>query len=250
MTPPPKHARTAPSCASSYLCAVVNGVGYLGSGAIAETWNGQRWKSWKDTSLCNEQPSACGVLDVSCARATSCAAVGFSTGPGGVALPGAAVWDGKNWHLSDPPRLGADSVTVPAAVSCSGTFCLTVGDAARPDAYVVSYDAASGTWRNVSASAHLPWPAGTCGGACFLPGALSCASKNACLISGLAGFFAWNGREFRPAKPDSAGAGSRLGRVSCVRAFCMAVGYRTVNHVRIPLAELWNGKTWKILRQP
>jgi hypothetical protein len=29
----------------------------------------------------------------------------------------------------------------------------------------------------------------------------------------------------------------------------MAVGYRTVNHARTPLAELWNGTTWKILPQ-
>jgi hypothetical protein len=52
-----------------------------------------------------------------------------------------------------------------------------------------------------------------------------------------------------PAHPLSAGRGSKLIRVSCVKAFCMAVGYRTVNHVRAPLSELWNGKTWKILPQ-
>jgi hypothetical protein len=68
------------------------------------------------------------------------------------------------------------------------------------------------------------------------------------MTSGLAGFFAWNGTEFRPAYPVSAGRGSKLSRVSCVKAFCMAVGYRTVNHVRIPLSELWNRRTWKILR--
>jgi hypothetical protein len=49
MDPAPKHVVTAPSCASSDLCAVINGTGFLGSGAIAETWNGQVWKSWKDT---------------------------------------------------------------------------------------------------------------------------------------------------------------------------------------------------------
>jgi hypothetical protein len=49
MDPAPKHVVTAPSCANSDLCAVINGTGFLGSGAIAETWNGQVWKSWKDT---------------------------------------------------------------------------------------------------------------------------------------------------------------------------------------------------------
>jgi hypothetical protein len=28
----------------------------------------------------------------------------------------------------------------------------------------------------------------------------------------------------------------------------MAVGHRIVNGARAPLAELWNGRTWKILR--
>ena len=171
------------------------------SGAIAETWNGQTWKSWKDTSFCRRQPSACGVLDVSCASATTCVAVGFTTTLRGRALPRAAVWNGNDWHIADPPRPAKHAVTIPSAVSCTGAFCLTIGDAERPRAYVASYDANSGTWKNITSSARLPWPAATCGGACFLPGTLSCASNTSCMTSGLAGFFAWNGRQFRPAHP-------------------------------------------------
>jgi hypothetical protein len=247
MIPAPKHVVTAPSCASSDLCAVINGTGFLGSGAIAETWNGQAWKSWKDTSFCVRHPSACGDVDVSCSTATLCVGVGFTTVLGGDALPRAAVWDGKNWHINNPPRIPKRSVTIPHAVSCTGTFCMTVGDAARPEAYVATYDATAGTWKNVSSTARLPWPHATCGGACFLPGTLSCASSTRCMTAGLAGFFAWNGRQFRPSHPVSAGRGSKLSRVSCVKAFCMAVGYRTINGVRAPLSELWNGTTWKIL---
>ncbi len=247
MTPAPRNPTTAPSCPSSDMCAVINGVGFLGSGPIAETWNGQAWKSWKDTSFCATQPSACGDYTVSCSTATTCLSVGNTAPPDGDAQPRAAVWDGKNWHVSDLPA--KDSVTIPAAVSCIGSFCLTIGDQTTPTAYVASYDAISGTWKDISSSAHLPWPAGTCGGACFLAGTLSCAGSTMCMTSGRAGFFAWNGREFRPAHPVSAGRGSRLSSVSCVKAFCMAVGYRTVSHVRSPLSELWNGTTWKVLRQ-
>ena len=194
MTAQPRHAITAPSCPDSHLCAVINGTGVSGSGAIAETWMGQTWKSWKD-----------------------------------------------------PPGPAKNTVATESAVSCTGTFCLSIGElSGRPMANVALYDATSGTWRDVS-SAHLPWPADTCGGGCFLPGTLSCASSTSCMTSGLGGFFAWNGRTFRPAPPVSAGRGSQLRRVSCARALCMAVGYRTVNGARVPMSELWNGKTWKIL---
>jgi hypothetical protein len=243
MSPAPHHVRTAPSCASSDWCALVNGVGLPGSGAIAETWNGQRWKSWADTSFCTQRPSACGVLDVSCASATTCVAVGVTPTASGDA-PRAAVWNGQDWHINNPPT--KNSLTIPTAVSCTGTFCMTIGNAVRAKAYVASYDATTGTWKNISRSARLPWP-GTCGGGCFLPGTLSCATSTRCMTAGLGGFFAWNGRQFTPARPLSAGRGSKLIRVSCVRTFCMAVGYRTVNHLLAPLSELWNGKTWKIL---
>ncbi|HEY3907477.1 MAG TPA: hypothetical protein VGM14_26465 [Streptosporangiaceae bacterium] len=237
MTPGPNSPKSDVSCPSSRFCAVINGVGAHKSGPIPETWNGQAWKSWKD--ICNTQPSACGDFDISCSSATTCVTVD--------AQPSAAVWNGKDWHISDLPA--KNSVTIPTAVSCTGTFCLTIGDQTTSKAYVATYDASSQSWKNVSSSAHLPWPAPTCGGACFLAGTLSCATSTRCLTSGLAGFFAWNGHQFRPAPPKSAGRGSKLSRVACVKTFCLAVGYRTVNHVRKPLSELWNGTTWKILPQ-
>jgi hypothetical protein len=67
------------------------------------------------------------------------------------------------------------------------------------------------------------------------------------MTSGLGGYFAWNGRTFKPAPPVSAGRRSQLRRVSCAGTFCMLVGYQTVKGARAPLSELWNGKTWKIL---
>jgi hypothetical protein len=230
MTPGPNNPKSDVSCPSSRFCAVINGVGRHKSGPIAETWNGQAWKSWTNTG---------GSFDVSCASATACVTVN--------AQPSAAIWNGKDWHISDLPA--KNSVTIPTAVSCTGTFCLTIGDQTTSKAYVATYDASSQTWKNVSSSAQLPWPADTCGGACFLPGTLSCATSTRCLTSGLAGFFAWNGHQFKPAPPKSAGRGSKLSRVACVKAFCLAVGYRTVDHVRKPLSELWNGTSWKILRQ-
>jgi len=246
MSPAPKHVITAPSCPGSHMCAVINGAGFLMSGAIAETWNGQAWKSWRSSSFCRTRPSACGGLDVSCAKATMCVDVGSRVTRLGASLPAAAVWNGSDWAIKDPPR-AADAFA--SAVSCTGTACLTVGDRSKATAYVASYDFTSGTWKNISSAARLPWNAGRCGGACFLPGTLSCASSRSCMTSGLGGFFAWNGREFKRTHPVSAGRGSKLTRVSCVKGFCMAVGYRTVNGVRRPLSEIWNGTTWRILRQ-
>jgi hypothetical protein len=248
MTAQPEHAITAPSCANSHLCAVINGTGFLGSGSLAETWLGRAWKSWKDTSFCDHLPSACGPVDVSCGNAANCVAVGSKEIAGAHSLPKAAVWDGKNWHINDPPAPAKNPTAFAYAVSCTGTFCLSIGDGShRLVADVALYDAASGTWKDVSTAAHLPWTTDTCGGGCFQPGTLSCASSTNCMTSGLGGHFAWNGRTFKPAPPVSAGHGSQLRRVSCARAFCMLVGYRTVHGARAPLSELWNGKSWKIL---
>jgi hypothetical protein len=248
MTAEPMHAITAPSCASSQMCAVINGTGFLGSGAIAETWMGQTWKAWKDTSMCDHLPSACGALDVSCGGPTSCVAVGSTTTANRDSLPQAAVWDGKSWHIDDLPAPAKDPAAFTAAVSCTGTFCLSIGDGShRLLADVARYDTTSGTWKDISRSAHLPWISSRCGGGCFQPGTLSCASSTRCMTSGLGGHFAWNGRTFKAAPPVSAGRGSKLSRVSCAKAFCMVVGYRTVKGVRTPLSELWNGKAWKVL---
>jgi len=127
---------------------------------------------------------------------------------------------------------------------------MTIGNKTGPKAYVALYDATTGNWKSVSSAAQLPWPASRCGGACFLAGSLSCVTSKQCMTSGLGGFFLWNGSKFTPTHPVSAGPKSKLNRVSCVKAFCVAVGYRTVNGARRPLTELWNGKTWKVLPSP
>jgi hypothetical protein len=248
MSAQPRHAITAPSCGSAKLCAVINGTGFQGSGPLAETWQGQAWKSWKDTSFCDHQPSACGPIDVACGSAVNCAAAGYTSTVSGDTLPRVATWNGKGWQVSVPPGAAHSNVAITSAVSCAGTFCLAIGYVSRSHglvANVVRYNATTAAWTQVSSS-HLPWPQ-DCGGGCFQPGTLSCASSTRCMTAGLAGFFAWNGRGFAPAHPSSAGRGSKLSRVSCAGRFCMAVGHRTVSGSIKPLSELWNGKTWKIL---
>jgi hypothetical protein len=85
---------------------------------------------------------------------------------------------------------------------------------------------------------------------CFWDNAVSCGGPASCMASAGRAIMAWNGTTWRPASPVSAGRNSGLRDYSCAGKGCMAAGFRTISGVRKPLAELWNGTSWRILAVP
>jgi hypothetical protein len=248
--PNPAHQAAPPDCASPAVCLTINGAGSDGSGPVVEAWSGQQWQSYPaQTSVCLIAGTRCGLADVSCGSTVNCVAVGSAQyNQAGDVRPEAAAWNGAAWTISRPPASGSRSVDT--ADSCAGTFCLAIGvsASARGDRLrLAAYNATSGRWTSQPAGQVV---ASSCGRGCFPPGSLSCGSAANCLEFSGNGNLAWNGRALRPAPSVSAGRGSGLGAVSCGTYYCLAGGYRTINGLTRPLAELWNGATWKILPTP
>jgi hypothetical protein len=237
------------SCGSRSLCMVING---RINGGVAESWNGRQWRTWaQNTDACGGPPGfPCGLAGVSCGSASNCVAVGTQTvSQEPVQNTVAFAWDGIGWGGTSPPNDGNPAAL--NAISCAGKFCMTVGGAfsevqSGGIAVAGTWDARTQSWQDVSPSL------GTlCSGFgyCFWAGVISCGSATNCMTFGR-GNLAWNGMAWVPAPSVSAGRGSSLGTVSCAVASCMAVGFRTIAGAVRPLAELWNGATWKILRTP
>lgn len=88
---------------------------------------------------------------------------------------------------------------------------------------------------------------------------VSCVSAKDCVAVGvndnaeanqggdLALIQSWNGKAWKTvaAPIPKGGLWSSLGGVSCSTASaCVAVGYLDSSDVQVPLAEIWNGRTW------
>jgi hypothetical protein len=225
------------SCVSAADCVAV---GYFGPGAgmpLAERWNGSAWSPQR----LPVPPGASGEMDsVSCASADACTAVGsYSSGPGAsVAL--AERWNGRTWtRQSMPAGDGGFS-----GVSCSSARSCTAIDGGSGAA---QWNGAS--WSNTSA---VTPPGGT--GTSLT--AVSCASAANCTAAGsydkgnraepLAEH--WDGATWSAEPvPGPAGAPvSILSSVSCPSATtCTAAGYYAKQVPFHPLAEFWNGTTWR-----
>jgi hypothetical protein len=247
-TPGPKFEASPPSCASSKVCMTINLASIKNSGEMVEAWFGRLWRSYPtQTGVCVHNGPPCALLDVACGSTTNCVAVGDGTTEGDV-LPEAATWNGTTWKIARPPdrSIRAEYTTD----SCVGAFCLAVGCCTSGGhgggVITTTYDATTGSWtsRPSGQSVH------SCDWLCYPAGSLSCGSSVNCMELATYGNLAWNGTKLNAAPSVSAGKGSGLGAVSCGKSYCLAVGHRTVNGAVRTLAELWNGKSWKILATP
>jgi hypothetical protein len=195
---------------------------------------------------------------VSCPSATACAAVGsYFIGSNSVATL-AEWWNGSAWKLqaTSNPDNGAAEFDLNGVSCTSATACVAVGD----------YDSSLGPrvtlaelWNGSSWNLQsTPNP----GGQSSVLYAVSCASATACTAVGSyestsgAETFAerWNGTSWKlqyPATPNQA-QGSELLWVSCAATTdCTAVGdYRDSSGTQVPLAERWNGTSWKLQSTP
>ena len=194
----------------------------------------------------------------SCSSTSACTAVGNYFNGAGRTVPLAERWNGRSWAIQPTPSpAGAGSsqlngVWCPGAHACiAAGFYTSHSGAIRPLA-----EAWNGARWSIQA---VPAPAGATASGFF---AVSCASASACTAVGdadRAGISLplaerWNGTAWSiQATPAPGGAtATGLFAVSCPSASaCIAVGDSTGSTGRtLPLAEAWNGSTWRLRRVP
>jgi len=235
------------TCGSRTICAFMT----AGSESnVVESWNGTRWHVWSQaTDVCaGHPPGPCGLFQVSCGSGSNCVAVGTQTlDQQPTIVSASAVWNGKFWDLGPEPPSDGNPAEM-NAVGCVASFCLAAGGAFSEIAgggiaMAATYDASTQKWTDVSPDLGV-----ICSGFqdCPWTSLMTCGNPTNCL-SFYKTFLAWNGSTWSKAPPAKAGTGMVLSNVSCGGASCMAVGHLPVTGGRRALAELWNGKTWKVL---
>jgi hypothetical protein len=220
------------SCTAEAACTAVGSYYLAGYNTIAERWNGSSW-SQQSTPNPGEGSAASAMLDVSCATATSCVAVG-TTGT----KPFAERWNGSEWSLGAAVNPGGSVESSLEGASCSSSsFCVAVGSyrESTGSAKTLTEHWNGSKWSIVAS----PNPTGA-KGSVKLAG-VSCLSASSC--SAVGGYVskkegkpveaestlveAWNGAEWAvQSSPNAEGmAFSILSDVSCTTAIqCTAVG--------------------------
>lgn len=240
----PQAARTAAltgvSCGGAGRCLAV---GFAGTGfrppALAESWNGARWRL-------AAQPHLRSPVSVDCVSPSFCVAIGIANSGGKGAT---AVWNGTRWtagHGTAPVAIGA--------LSCaSKTFCVDAGVAGP----LQQWNGAS--WQNMT----LPRPPGSTD---FTLSGVSCPSAGFCMAVGASTTDpdslipqtvaeTWNGSSWQLIPSPTHTKTSSFSAVSCTSSsHCVAVGafftaarptYQAFN-----VAAVWNGTTWQVTRLP
>ncbi len=244
------------SCTSSTSCVAVGGSENEITGAVQtliESWDGSTW-----SVVPSPNPGAgpySMLSGVSCVSATSCMAVGSTSGDGSQhAL--IEWWNGTVWSILPSPSTGTDD-DVLSAVSCTSSVrCVAVGN----DDVVTRnrYQALIETWNGSTWSAT---PSPEQGTETNILSGVSCASATSCVAVGtyqskttqkFQGLIdSWDGSTWSvTAGPVvSAAHDNHLYGVSCSSATtCMAVGFTTAGYQLV--SESWNGSAWSIVAAP
>jgi hypothetical protein len=145
-----------------------------------------------------------------------------------------ADWDGHGWGWDFSPILFGGTPPQSAWLTCIRQgFCLAVGLHGA-----ATWTAARG-WSDVSAGLGFIGPAG-------------CGSPASCMIVGVLGTraYAWNGSSWLATPAVTLPGVSRLvSAVSCGSpSSCIAVGRYNKNFGTWTLADLWNGKSWRLTK--
>jgi hypothetical protein len=228
------------SCVSPSFCVATGGGD---AGAFALQWNGRSWRLLRAPGQ--------SVGSVSCVSASFCQAV--SSG-------GSEEWNGSSWTARSVPAPAGSTSFGLSGMSCvTAAFCAAVGSYSTSSGATFGFGA---FWNGRSWSSRTP-PTPTGAAFATLAG-VSCRSATACEAGGdfspstsqtpqVTLAEGWNGRSWslQHAAAASGAVANALTSVSCVpvaSGFCEAVGSHAdasgVNSV--PLAENWNGSTWKI----
>ncbi len=240
---------TGVSCTASNRCVAV---GWSLAGTTAESWNGSRWRLMTTP---NPAPDI-ALSGVSCATGSHCVTVGaedFGDGP-----LVAEVWNGRSWQVRNPPDPSTTEDSL-ASVSCaSPADCIAVGNYLTPPGAsspsqprTLAEEWNGKSWHLLKAIT----PAGTTAGA-GLHG-VACIKATSCLAIGAADEELlgelWNGHAWRltsaPRQQPIKNVATNLFGIACWRARgCMVVGdYFGASQVVYPLAEEWNGTTWRVV---
>jgi hypothetical protein len=186
---------------------------------------------------------------VSCPVAAMCMTVGGILQK--VLSPASQVWTGTGWHVSAPPERTPDSAL--SAVSCpTATRCVAVGT--NGDTGISFADSWNGVaWRGLPPLA-VPVLATLRG--------ISCISATSCIAvgTGRTAFAArgalaerWNGTRWTrlPTARPAGATTSTFTAISCAGPrSCLAVGQLISGVGGAPLAETWDGSTWRQVAAP
>jgi hypothetical protein len=231
------------SCASADNCvAVGTSEGRKRDVTLSERWNGRSWKVLPQLKV----RRSATFTGVDC-TARFCMAVGEIEAPaqaGEVAM--AAKLIRNTWRLVSTPGLAGSNLTVLYDDWCSSrVFCLAVGQSQGTTDNAIAEKWTGSTWAPQSLSAANQILFG-----------LSCSSSARCLAvgSGLTRPVSqeWTGASWTsvPTANIPGRSFAALYQVSCpTSARCLAVGARSngaLGAVGSPLAEEWNGSSWRI----
>jgi hypothetical protein len=260
--PVPKRASSSylneVSCGGDSHCAAVgSSVSRAhGTAALAEVWDGRRWRLAALAIPATARASE--LLDVSCAAAASCFAVGDYTVGSGASRPLSEHWNGSRWRLLTTPEPAGTASAVLDGISCRAARCLAVGFAQNsPDPFQAAGLAQEWTghgWRILA----FPDP----GGAALVDVQdVSCPPRAPCLAAGF-----WEGAGQQPRSlaerwragrwqllkpPPAEPPGVLLNGVSCpAAARCVAVGTRLTGTRagQVLTGQAWNGSRWRTMR--
>jgi hypothetical protein len=232
------------SCASATNCvAVGTAQGRNRDVTLSERWNGRSWKLLPQLKV--RRPA--GFTGVNC-TARFCMAVGEIEIPaqtGEVAM--AAKLTRNTWQLVSTPGLAGSNLAVFYADWCSSrVFCLAVGQYQGATDTAIAEQWTGATWvpQSISAANQILF-------------GISCASSVRCMAvgSGTARPVSqqWTGVSWTsvPTAHIAGGSFASLYQVSCPTATrCLAVGARSnggLGVVGSPLAEEWNGSSWRVV---
>lgn len=245
------------SCPSATYCLAVGK--YASDDALVSELSGTTW-----TQVTADEPGDQNLLDaVSCPTAEHCVAVGYQ-------------YTGAQYlTLVETFSVAADVATVESAasgrnpgiswdelygVSCtSATSCVAVGDDSS-DGYgaedALAEKSSGSAWSTLATASE-----GT--GAYAELASVSCASATSCVAAGFEGSASTNDSpvallEHRSNKGFTALATPLLREseawvdsVTCVSTtFCLAAGGFYTGETDLPLVELWNGSTWRLVAVP
>ena len=240
------------SCAAADAChAVGASYSYAPAGPLAETWNGARWVL---DSIPSPSGSLGGALNgISCAAATACEAVGTYTATSYLQAPLAEIRMAGHWSIQTVPEPPHSTGSALNGVSCTAADACTAVGFYQGSSYedLLLAETWNGTaWKVVS----LPTPAG------FQYGSLSSVScvANSCTAVGWYENASYREQPIAATEVGSSWTvktlpnppGSFYGTLSAVACVavnaCTAVGgYYPDYSFQAPLAEVWNGSTWK-----
>ena len=251
----PEHELSSIACVSARKCVAVGenaAADHGNGGALAETWNGSKWKASAIKAPAGSLGSS--LSGVSCVSASSCIAIGFYSH----SLPGENIgtvaisesWNGSAWRMTEMAQPAGSNV-YPVSISCvSAKRCVAVGELSRPGQQSAFAQVWNGTkWQmtKVYEPAH----------SISYFSSVSCAEANRCIAVDLYNPHAlaqsWNGARWTVLKVAApAAAGPSLSAVDCTTAkFCVATGGHFPNPKNLAaLVESWNGKTWTSVKVP